>query len=126
MVSRVFVVEMPLRFDRGLGRMVPARDLTDACRFGEIVHLLPPSGEGRPFDPAPQIAELWDKLIDITEDDHIVAGMGHPLLLAAAVSIASCLTNGKLRMLHWLREDAGYQSVRMDVFAYRQSQKESA
>ena len=115
MTSRVFVVELPLRHDKATGQMVPARDLSDACRFGEIVYLLPPSGEGRPFDLAPKVAELREGLRDFRSSDYLVAGMGHPLLLAAATMLVGERGRGKVRMLHWLRDDAGYQAVTVDV-----------
>ncbi len=115
-MSKVYVVELPLRHDKATNTMVPARDLTDACRFGEIVYLLPPSGEGRPFDLAPKINEMWDKMACFDEDDYLVAGMGHPLLLAAATMMAHSKTDGRVKMLHWLRDDAGYQAVTVDVF----------
>jgi len=115
-MSKVYVVELPLRHDRTSGQMVPARDLTDACRFGEIIFLLPPSGEGRPFDLKPVVDKLREGLHGFTSDDYLVAGMGHPLSLAAATALAAEAAEGKLKLLHWLRDDAGYQAVTLDLF----------
>lgn len=103
----VYVVEHPERTDER-GARVPARDLSDASRFGRIVYLLSPSEKVYPSTTVPK---LRASLAKFGEDDFLVAGIGHPLAVAWAAAIASERVGGRLRLLYWQRNNRRYIPV---------------
>jgi hypothetical protein len=117
--GRVFVVNIPLARDRATGAMVPAHDISDAYRYGAVVHLLPSSAESRPFDPAPVIAILERKLgdFDLDRGDYLVAGLGHPLPLAWAAAIVARRCNGCIPLLYWHSRTRTYLPVTAELAA---------
>lgn len=110
---RVFCVENPHEM-RG-GKWVPARDLSDTARFGPVTFLLAPTGIEHPVYRDETIAELRRGLEDFSENDYLVAGIGHPLCLAWATVIAACCSGGKLRLLYWQRNHRRYAPITVDL-----------
>ncbi|AAT69462.1 gp08 [Alphaproteobacteria phage PhiJL001] len=106
----VYAVQSPRH--RQHGQMVPKYDLAPAEEFGEVVELLSPTA--KPFNPKPLIDELYVKLEKFSDDDHIIC-IGNPILLSMAVTIASDVNNGRVKLLQWHGHQGKYISVQVDM-----------
>lgn len=110
---RVFCVENP--HETRNGKWQPARDLSDAARFGPVTFLLAPTGLENPVYAGETIAKLKKGLDTFSDNDYLVAGIGHPLALAWATVIAACMAGGRLRLLYWQRNHRRYAPVDVDL-----------
>ncbi len=104
-MSRVFVINEPLRRDIDSGEMTRWMDFTKAMDYGTIVHLLP-AGH-LPLDPAPTVATLQRKLADFQETDYLIP-VGDPTVIGWAIALAARVTQGKVRTLSWIPKQRGY------------------
>lgn len=111
-MPKIFVPQIPSRFDRGMRVWVPTVDMSPAERFGELVVALPP--EANRMHTAPLIAALKERMSDFGPEDYIVA-VGDPSLIAAAAVIATRKNSGLLRMLKWDRMSGSYNPVEMQL-----------
>lgn len=121
-LPRVFVVNEPLKFEDGQGwvrhlNLRPARD------HGELVFLL--AAGQLPDDPRPSIDALRRGLADITPEDYLLL-IGDPRAIAWAAAIAADLTDGRLRLLHWQRDQRRYDPVVADVYPEEHAPVEDA
>lgn len=113
---KVYIVEMPLRREPSTGRMVPARDVSDAARYGELVVVLP-YVPGEEFRSDEALGRLREGLKDFCpEHDHLVAGLGHPLAMAWASAIVAHACRGYYNLLYWKRTSSRYLSISARVF----------
>lgn len=110
--SRVFVPQVPSRYDAATGLWVPTVNLSPARSFGELHVMLPP--EANRLHTAPLIAALREKMADYRAHDYIVA-VGDPSLIMAAGCIAARKTGGRLRVLKWDRIARNYLPVEINV-----------
>ena len=111
-MSKVFVPQMPSRFDTGIRALVPTVNMDPACAFGELVVMLPP--EANRLNIAPLVDILKSKMEHYGLTDYIVA-VGDPSLLAAACCIAARKCNGTVRMLKWDRNAVDYIAVEFKI-----------
>jgi hypothetical protein len=95
-MSRVFVVNEPVIYRDGQ----PFRhlDLSDAERFGSILHLTPPGSAL--IDHQTTADGMVRGLADFTPDDYLLA-IGNPAMIAWAAAIAARNCSGRLRVLMW-------------------------
>jgi hypothetical protein len=105
MKPRVFVPQMPSRYDTDLRMWVPTVNLAPASKHGDVIVMLPP--QANRLHTAPLIQIIKDRMEDCNEQDFIVA-VGDPSLIAAAACIATRRTGGLLRMLKWDRQTSDY------------------
>lgn len=110
-MPKVYIPQVPSRFDPGTGLFIPTVSMHTADKFGDRVECLPP-GAGR-LHVAQIAVALREKLRDITEDDWLVA-VGDPSMIAAA-SVIMFKKTGKLRLLKWDRVQAIYLPVEIPV-----------
>lgn len=111
-MTKVYVPQVPSRFDRATGLWVPTVNLQSADQYGEVVELLPP--EANRMHIAPLVAAMKERLSEITDQDWLVA-VGDPSLIAAAAAIASRKCNGMLRVLKWDRISSSYIAVEVQI-----------
>lgn len=111
-MSKVFVPQMPSRFDTSIRAWVPTVNMSPASAYGEIVVLLPP--EANRLNIGPLIDILKERMLIYTEEDHIVA-VGDPSLFAAACCIAARKCGGLVRMLKWDRNATDYIAIEFRV-----------
>lgn len=111
-MSRVFVPQVPSRFDVSVQLWVPTVNLSPAEQYGEVVIMLPP--DAARLHVAPLVTAMRERMEDFTEQDYIVA-VGDPSLIAAAAVIATHKAHGKLRILKWDRMRAQYIPVEMEL-----------
>lgn len=107
-MPKVYVPQVPSRFDTSVGMWVPSVNMSPAARYGDMCIMLPP--DANRLHVAPLVAAMKEQMKDFTEDDYIVA-VGDPSLIAAAAVIATRKASGVLRILKWDRIRAEYIPV---------------
>jgi hypothetical protein len=60
------------------------------------------------------IWKLRAKLHSFTDRDYVVC-LGNPALIGMSVAVAAECNNGRVKILDWLRDDARYRIVDMDL-----------
>ena len=109
-MSKVYVTQEAGR--KVDGRWVPKVDLSPAMQFGEIV-ILQPAGSSF-YLPKENVRELKERLREFTDEDYIIP-MGDPVLMCAAVCIASQRTGGRLKILKWDKFSHSYTPINLEV-----------
>lgn len=104
-MPRVFIPQVPSRFDGGTNLWVPTVNIKPAEKFGDVTVILPPAAARSGIDACATV--LKDALQDYDRADYLVA-LGDPTLYAIAACFAAERTGGLLRMLKWDRLNSGY------------------
>lgn len=113
MKSRVFVPQIPHRYDRASGELFPVYDLSPAEEFGEVKVILTPSAN--PFTSMESIqADLREALADMTKDDYLLL-VGNPAILGVTTAIAAEYTDGELQLLQWHGREKRYNLIRANI-----------
>lgn len=108
---RVFVVQNQHKWDDTHQRFVPKFDFSSAEAFGELVYLLSPTAA--PFNSAPVIRELREKLREYRDGDYLLL-VGNPALILAVGAVAASYNSGRVSVLQWSGKDHRYVSVRLE------------
>jgi hypothetical protein len=111
-MAKVFIPQLPSRYDAASRLWIPTVNIHPAEKFGELITMLPP-GAGRTH-VAPLVTAMREQMRDYCDADFIVA-VGDPSLIAAAACIAAKKTSGILRILKWDRIAADYIPVELTV-----------
>lgn len=106
--GRVFIPQVPQRFDKTSGEMMPAADTSAAGKYGKVLVMLPPAAYR--LNVNNQIDMLTRKMATYNENDCIVA-LGSPLLIGVATYIAITKCRGRLRMLSWDKQTSDYLMI---------------
>ncbi len=106
----VFVVQRATYREGGV--LKDKYDLTPAEEFGELSFLLAP--DAKPFNPAPIIDELFEKLDGFSDNDFLIC-IGNPILLSLAVSVAVDINEGRVNLLQWNGRRGAYVPVSADL-----------
>ena len=108
MIGKVFVPQVPSRYDLNIKGWVPTVNLTPAETFGELEVLLPPEAGRMPPEELQKI--LSEKLDGITENDWLLA-TGDPVVIGITAAIAASRLYGHLRILRWNKQRKSYDPV---------------
>ena len=111
-MSKVFIPQMPTKFDRATNLWIPTININPARRFGDLITLLPPAATRNSIDTC--AASVSDAMQDYGPEDCIVA-VGDPSIYAIVACIAVKKTGGLLRMLKWDRQLGDYLLVEVTV-----------
>lgn len=111
-MAKVYVPQLPSRFDASARLWVPTVNMTPAEEYGEIVTMLPPNANR--LHTAPLVAAMREQMRDYSAEDFLVA-VGDPSLIAAAAVIAASRAGGLLRILKWDRLGSKYTPVEMSL-----------
>lgn len=111
-MSKVYVPQLPSRYDAATRLWVPSINIDDAKKFGDVVVMLPPNANRLHISPL--VVALREQMRHYTKDDWVVA-VGDPSLIAAAACIAGKSTGGVIRLLKWDRQSAQYIPVEMNI-----------
>jgi len=111
-MSKVFIVQEPLRKNHDTGNMESFMDFRKTLEYGDPVVCLP---AGRvAFSPAPMITKLKEALKDYGDDDYIVP-TGDPTAIGAAIAIAGRYNLGKVNVLKWDKDHSKYIKVELEL-----------
>lgn len=112
MKPRVFVVQQPLKLERGQWK--PIFDITPAKAFGDLRFITLRPGNIY-LDTLPTIIDhMRSVLKDFSERDFLLP-TGEPVAIAAAAMIAAQVNFGRLKLLKWDRRSSSYQVVQIDI-----------
>ena len=112
-MPKVFIPQMPSRFDTATNLWIPTVNITPAKRFGDVVVVLPPAASRGGIEVCTHA--LRQAMEEYTKADFIVA-LGDPTLYAIAACFAAEQTGGLLRMLKWDRIEHDYLLVEVEVW----------
>lgn len=107
-MSKVYIVQRPVRRDPNSRKLVELYDVSSAAEYGELVTLLSPRAQ--PFSPGLIIPELRQKLSKYTFKDWLLC-LGSPVLIGWATAIAADTANGRVNMLQWHGKEKRYIPV---------------
>lgn len=107
-MSRVFIVQKQMKWDRDLGDYVPRYDFKPAAVFGEFNYLLSPTATPRNAESI--LTELRERLVDFQPDDYLLL-VGNPCLIGWAAAIAADRTDGQLQFLQWDGREQAYAVI---------------
>jgi hypothetical protein len=110
-MSKVYVPQIPSRYDGGTNLWIPTINIKPAEQFGEVVVMLPPAAARSGIDAC--AAVIAERMSDYRAEDYLVA-VGDPTLYAIAAVHAHART-GVLRMLKWDRLKSGYVLEEVEV-----------
>jgi hypothetical protein len=108
-MPRVFVPQIPSRFDTKTSTWMPTVSIDAAKEFGDIKVMLPP--EAARLDTDTMVKLLKGAMADYGPDDYVLA-LGNPVLIAIAAVLAD-RASSPMRMLQWDKITRHYQV--MDV-----------
>jgi hypothetical protein len=114
-MSRVFVVQEPLKMEAGVP--VPRINLGTLKPYGDVEFLFQWSDfkEDDAFEDTDAIVrQLREKLHDFCDDDYIVP-LGNPAMIGLAIAVASDCNDGRARVLDWMRERGRYRLINIDI-----------
>ena len=112
-MSRVFVIQRPVYYDRQRRGWVNKYDLGPAEIYGELIYLLP-QGNIYTGGLKEALKTLEEKLLDFSTEDCILA-VGDPVAIACAVMVASANNEGTVRLLKFDRMENIYNCYTIDV-----------
>jgi len=111
-VSKVYIVQEPMRRNRDTGEMEPMMDLSPAAAYGELVVLI--KTHKLPLMTAPFIGTLRAGLKDFCDDDYILP-TGAPATIAMAGAVAADINRGRINLLVWDKQTHQYIKISGDL-----------
>jgi hypothetical protein len=111
MNPRVFIPQVVLRFNQGLGRLVPVYDFTPASQHGQLTTVLDENDDPDYLSRYGQKVKL--ALSDFTHEDFLLA-VGDPCLIALCSAVIA-RKNPVFTMLKWQREIRMYVKIEVKV-----------
>lgn len=103
-MSRVFVPQVPSRYDVSASAWMPTVNIDPAKKFGELKVMLPP--EASRLELSSIVSMLKRMMTDFGPDDYVLA-LGDPMIISLAAVIAERAA-GHLRLLKWDRMSRQY------------------
>ena len=92
----------------------PKINIMGAQKYGEIKVLLREDSQII-FSPDPVMFSLRQKLKDFKEGDYLLL-TGDPAIILIAGIIASDITNGKVNLLKWDRQERMYYPIKINLY----------
>ncbi|QRE00408.1 hypothetical protein [Burkholderia phage BCSR52] len=96
-MSKVYIPQLPFKFDHAVSRRVPQFDITPAMQFGQLEMVLDETDDSRLL--ARLTPKIRERLQQFTENDFMIA-IGNPAVIAICASIV-LRRQKRLKMLQW-------------------------
>ena len=103
-MPRVFIPQIPSRFDTRANAWMPTVNIDPAKKFGELNIMLPP--EANRLELSSIVSVLKRMMKDYSANDYVLA-LGDPRIIAVAAVIAERAA-GSLRLLKWDKMSRDY------------------
>lgn len=110
-MTKVYVPQVPSKFDVATNLWIPTINIARANKFGEVVVLMPPNGNNA--SPNSIYESLFTCLKDFTDDDYLVSA-GDPVLLAMCAMVCAIKVVDELKFLRWDRIAQEYLVVKVN------------
>lgn len=104
-MPRVYLPQLPSRFDGRMNAWVPTVDVTPATRFGEIVVVTEP--QAYRMAVAQLVPAIKHQMRDFTQSDYLIA-LGDPSIMVTCALVAATRTGGRVKLLKWDRRLTDY------------------
>ena len=91
---------------------VKGMNLFPATEFGELEILLPQGQVG--FSAGPTVKRLYSGLRKFTYEDYLLM-IGDPAAIALAGAVANNISNGKLKLLKWDKQEKSYYVIKANL-----------
>lgn len=111
-MNKVYVPQIPSRYDSQIQSWVPTVNLDPAKAFGQIEILLPPEAGRMAPDALRKI--LLKSMEKITANDWLLA-TGDPVITAIATTISVQKLDGLLRLLRWDKRVKAYEPIEIQL-----------
>lgn len=111
-MNKVYIPQVPSRYDQQIQSWVPIINLDPAKAFGELSILLPPEAGRMAPDSLRKI--LLKGLQHITKNDWLLA-TGDPTITAIVATIAVQKLDGLLRLLRWDKRSKTYEPIEIQL-----------
>lgn len=112
-MGKVYLVQMPTRYNPVRKVREDARDVSPASVFGEITPPLFPQ-HGASYFTHDDVHMVRKQLKDFCDDDSILL-LGDPAAMGLAVSIAAEINNGRYSVLRWDRARREYMRLSFNL-----------
>ena len=110
MRPRVFIPNLPTRFDPVADCRVASVDISDALRFGELDYFNHIGMQPSPNVLETMILNIRTKVKGFYKPDDFILAIGDPILIAAAIHYA--LEESRVvNVLRWSRADRAYRCL---------------
>lgn len=103
-MPRVFIPQIPSRYDTNAEAWMPTVNIDPARKFGELNVMLPP--EANRLELSSIVSVLKRMMKDFGPNDYVLA-LGDPMIIALAAVLAERAA-GTLRLLKWDRMQREY------------------
>jgi len=109
-VPTVYIIqELP-----GTKAGTPKINIMSAKEYGDFKFLLPEFSQII-FSPGPLVFKLRKLLQNYQPEDYLLL-TGDPAIIGVACSIVSDITNGKLNLLKWDRQEKMYYPIKINLY----------
>ena len=92
----------------------PKINIMGASKYGEFKFLLPELSQ-MIFSPGPLIFKLKNLVKDFKPTDYLLL-TGDPAIIGVVCSLVSDITNGRLNLLKWDRQEKRYYPIEIDLY----------
>ena len=92
----------------------PKINILGATKYGAFKFLLPELSQII-FSPGPLVFKLRQALKNFSRRDYLLL-TGDPAIIGVACSIVSDLTNGKYKLLKWVRQERRYYPIEINLY----------
>lgn len=110
-MSKVFLPQLPSRFDTTLRTWIPTINIDGAGKFGQVHVVLPPDA-GR-LGQSAMVEAVEKRMAEFEAGDYIV-GVGDPAAIALC-AIFAAQHSDHIRMLRWDRISRSYNQLEFNV-----------
>ena len=93
---------------------MPGKNILPAAKFGQIVPLLPPSGQIA-YSAGFATNQLNAKLSNFNDSDYLLL-IGDPVAIGISVAIACKWNKGKAKLLKWDKREMEYYAVEINIY----------
>lgn len=110
-MSKVYLPQLPSRFDASLQMWIPSINIQPAEEFGETFTVMPPDASR--LSTKQLTKAVRERMQDFSEDDYLVC-IGDPFLIALCSIVAAEMTD-KVKFLRWDRMAHAYTQLEIDL-----------
>lgn len=110
-MPRVFIPQIPSRFDTRINSWVPTVSVNAAKEFGELKVMLPP--EASRLDPETMATLLRAAMADYGPEDYMLA-LGNPVIIGITAVLAD-RASSLLRILQWDKDTRKYDLIEVQL-----------